>query len=185
MFIPLYRFLLSSCFVWSGIALSGQRLVPVKEGSTVTFTIRNLGFNVGGSFTGIEGNIFFDTADLGSSSFDVSIDANSINTGIDMRDNHLRDSEYLDAVKFPRIHFLSTQVRASKPYGNFWISGKLTIKDQTRPISFPFLATVSGDDILFKGQFKINRKDFGVGRSSTISDNMELSINVLAKNVKK
>jgi len=47
------------------------------------------------------------------------------------------------------------------------------------------LATVSGDDILFKGQFKINRKDFSVGRSSTISDNMELSINVLAKNVKK
>ncbi len=61
------------------------------------------------------------------------------------------------------------------------ITGKLTIKKQTRIISFPFTATQANDGFLFKGTFKINRKDFDIGGTSTIADNLEVALNILAK----
>jgi len=154
---------------------------PVDLGSSVHFKIKNFGFNVSGSFSGLDGRIEFDPDNLSTASFDVSIDANSINTDNNMRDNHLREDTYFDVKNYPRIHFVSTKVTPSNKQGILFIFGKLTIKKTTKDISFPFTATPSGDGYLFKGDFKLNRRDYDVGGSSTISDNLELSLSVLAK----
>ena len=61
------------------------------------------------------------------------------------------------------------------------MTGQLTIKDKTLDISFPFTAQQLNDGFVFKGTFKINRKDFGVGGTSTISNEVEISLNVIAK----
>src|SRR5690348_14032020 len=87
-----------------------QILTPMNPGSSVNFEIKNFGFTVGGSFTGIKGTVQFDPKELNNSSFDVTIDANSINTGIDMRDEHLRGESYFDVKNYPRIHFVSTKI---------------------------------------------------------------------------
>ncbi len=167
------------------MALTGQFLLaqykPVDQGSAVQFKIKNFGFSVSGSFTGLDGKIDFNPNNLAASAFDVSIDANSINTDNNMRDNHLREDTYFDVKNYPRIHFVSTKVTTSNKEGILFVFGKLTIKNQTKEISFPFTATPSGSDYLFKGEFKINRRDFGVGGSSTISDNLQVSLSVLAK----
>jgi len=154
---------------------------PVDNGSTIQFKIKNFGINTGGSFTGLQGNIIFDINHLNDASFDVSIDANTINTGIDMRDNHLRNDSYFDVKNYSRIHFVSTKVTPSTKAGILFIFGKLTIKNQTKDISFPFTATATNDGYLFKGVFNINRRDFGVGGSSIISDDLEVQLSVLAK----
>ena len=154
---------------------------PVDQGSSIDFKIKNFGFNVSGSFKGLQGTIQFDPANPGTASFDVSIDANTINTDNNMRDDHLREDSYFDVKNFPRIHFVSTTVSNSNKSGVFMISGKLTIKKTTKEISFPFTATASGGGYLFKGTFKINRRDFEVGGSSTISDNLEMNLNVQAR----
>src|ERR1035438_2563679 len=73
---------------------------PVDLGSTVQFKIRNLGFNVNGSFSGLNGNILFDPNNLTASQFNVSIDANTINTDNNMRDDHLRNDSYFDVKKY-------------------------------------------------------------------------------------
>jgi len=155
---------------------------PVDNGSSVQFTIKNLGINVRGGFSGLEGNIVFDPLHIADAVFDVSIDANSINTGNDMRDNHLRNDTYFDVAKYPRIRFVSAKVEPSNKKGVWLTSGKLTIKGHTKDISFPFTATASsGGGYVFSGKFNINRKDFDVGGSSIISDNLEVTLNVLAK----
>jgi polyisoprenoid-binding protein YceI len=154
---------------------------PEDQGSSVQFKIKNLGFNVNGSFSGLDGNIQFDPHDPAGSNFDVSIDANTINTDNNMRDNHLRNETYFDVKKYPRIRFVSTKITTSNKTGFFFIFGKLTIKNQTKDISFPFTATPSSDGYLFNGTFKINRKDFGVGGTSTISDELEVSLNIFSK----
>jgi len=155
---------------------------PVTNGSSVEFTIKNLGINVKGAFSGLEGNILFDPSHIADAAFDVSIDANSVNTGNDMRDNHLRNDSYFDVKKYPRIRFVSAKIEQSNKKGIWLTSGKLTIKNRTKDISFPFTATASGDGgYVFKGKFNINRKDFDVGGSSIISDNLEVTLNVLAK----
>lgn len=174
------KIVLSLVIVLAG-TLAIAQYKPVDNGSSVHFTIKNFGINTGGSFIGIQGNIRFDINHLNDANFDVSVDANTINTGIDMRDNHLRDDSYFDVKNYPRIHFVSTKVTPSAKAGVFFIFGKLTIKKQTKDISFPFTGTATSDGYLFKGVFNINRRDFGVGGSSIISDNLEVQLSVLAK----
>ncbi|MBV8390046.1 MAG: YceI family protein [Mucilaginibacter sp.] len=152
---------------------------PVDKGSTLTFKIGNFGFDVTGSFTGFKGSIKFDTQNIATGSFDVTIDAATVNTDNNLRDEHLRGSSYFDVKNFPVIHFVSSKITSS---GNsFTAYGKLSIKGKTKDISIPFTATPGTDDYQFKGSFKINRKDFGVGGTSTISNELEVSLNVLAK----
>ena len=154
---------------------------PVDQGSSLQFTVKNFGFDVTGTFTGLKGDIKFDPQNPAESTFDVTIDANTVNTDNSLRDNHLRDNSYFDVKNYPTIHFVSTKVAGKN--GAYVISGKLTIKKQTKAISFPFTASPANDGYLFKGTFKINRKDFDVGGTSTISDNLEVALSILAKKV--
>jgi polyisoprenoid-binding protein YceI len=160
---------------------SGRALSPMDDGSTIGFTIKNFGFNNEGSFKGLQGTIVFDPQNPSTSSFDVSIDAASVNTDNSMRDDHLREDTYFDVKKYPRIKFVSTSVAATDKKGHYSVTGKLTIKGTTKEISFPFLATPAGDDYIFKASFGINRRDFGVGGTSTLSNQLTVSLTVLAR----
>jgi len=82
---------------------------------------------------------------------------------------------------YPRIHFLSTKITGKG--GAFTMTGHLTIKGKSKDVSFPFTASPADDGYLFKGSFKINRKDFGVGGTSTISNELEVVLNVHAAKV--
>jgi polyisoprenoid-binding protein YceI len=153
---------------------------PVDQGSSVQFVIGNFGFDVNGSFKGIQGTINFDPQNLSAAHFDVNIDAGTINTDNNLRDSHLRGESYFDVKNHPKIRLESTKIETAKPNG-FVINGKLTIKNTTQSVAFPFTATPTADGYLFKGTFKIKRKDFGVGGTSTISDELEVSLNIIAK----
>lgn len=161
------------------IALSAQEYKPTDAGSTIEFVIKNLGFNTKGSFSGLDGRISFDPGDNGKCQFDVSVAASTVNTDNEMRDNHLKKDSYFDVEKYPRIRIVSTSVTGDN--GRYTFNGKLTIKDKTKEISFPFTVTATGADYLFKGSFTINRRDFEVGGGSTISNNCTVTMTVLAK----
>jgi len=154
---------------------------PTDQGSAVQFKIKNLGFSVNGSFSGLQGTIQFDPAHPDQSSFDVSVDAASVNTDNSMRDDHLRKDNYFDVKTYPRIRFQSIKILPGNKAGAFVVSGKLTIKNTTKEISFPFSATASLSGYFFKGSFRIHRKDFQIGGSSTISDELDLMLNITAE----
>ena len=164
-------------------SLFSQSLTPIDSASAVTFKIKNLGFNTGGSFSGLAGTINFNPDNLDGCSFDVHIDANTVNTGVDMRDNHLRSDDYFDVKNHPQIRFVSVKVTGTKKNGTLFVSGKLTIKGTTKDISFPFTAEPIKDGYLFNGEFKINRRDFKVGGGSTVSDNLTVNLKVVARKV--
>jgi polyisoprenoid-binding protein YceI len=154
---------------------------PTDQGSAVQFKIKNLGFSVNGSFSGLQGNIQFDPAHPEQSNFDVSVDAASVNTDNTMRDEHLQKDNYFDVKTYPRIRFQSTKILPANKAGAYVVSGKLTIKNTTREISFLFSATANQSGYIFKGSFRINRKDFQIGGSSTISDELDLVLNINAE----
>jgi polyisoprenoid-binding protein YceI len=163
----------------------GQHFAPVDEGSEIGFKIRNFGVNVSGNFKGLQGEIIFYPDSLSASHFDVMIDVKTINTGINQRDNHLRSEDYFEVAKYPNIHFVSTQVTTSTNKEYFFVFGKLTIKDVTKEISFPFKATPKENDMLFEGEFTLNRRDYNVGGGSlSMGDNVTLNLKVLAKSEK-
>jgi polyisoprenoid-binding protein YceI len=154
--------------------------LPADEGSAISFSIKNFGLNNNGSFKGLRGTIGFDPQNVAADSFDVSIDAASVNTDNEMRDDHLRKETYFDVEKYPRIRIVSTAVTEVDGKGHYKFAGKLTIKGVTKEISFPFLATRAGNDYIFKGAFTINRRDFGVGGASTLGNEVTISLTVFA-----
>lgn len=152
---------------------------PIDKRSKIEFKIKNLGFTVNGSFSGISGRIFFNPQDLSASKIDVSVDASSVNTDNSMRDDHLKSESYFDVKKYPRISFISTRIVAARG-GSFLVSGKLKIKNTIKDISFLFSVTQVGEGLRLKGSFAINRRDFDVGGLSIISDMLTVNLDVVA-----
>ena len=172
-------FITINCFF--AITIFAQSLVATDAGSAINFSIKNFGVTVTGTFTGLKGNILFDPGAPANASFNLSVNASTVNTGIDSRDRHLKKEDYFNVEKFPLITFLSTKVSASNKQGVFIVSGNITIKGTTQSISFPFTAKASQNGYLFTGTFKLNRRDFQVGSGSLIlSDNLEVSFSVYA-----
>jgi polyisoprenoid-binding protein YceI len=154
---------------------------PVGQGSSLKFTIKNLGFSVDGTFSGFEGNINFDPQNPAGSNFDVTIDAATVNTDNSLRDEHLKAEGYFDVKNNPRIRLASNKITAGSKNGTYNFNGVLTIKGKSKPVSFPFTATPTDDGFVFKGSFKMNRRDFAIGGTSTIADELEVNLNVIAK----
>jgi len=66
--------------------------------------------------------------------------------------------------------------------GRYYMFGNVTIKGVTKPVEFGFGATPKDGGYVFDGEFKINRRDFGVGGNSvSLSDNLTVSLSVLAR----
>ncbi|MGZ3751922.1 MAG: YceI family protein [Mucilaginibacter sp.] len=165
-------------FIFSAAKVASAQYKPVEQGSTLTFKIGNFGFDVTGTFSGFQGYINFDSQNPANGNFDVTIESATVNTGNGLRDNHLKGDGYFDVRNYPRIRFVSGKIAPSGKNGSYILTGQLSIKGKTKEISFPFTAAASTDGYVFKGSFKINRKDFGVGGTSTISNELEVSLNV-------
>jgi polyisoprenoid-binding protein YceI len=160
----------------------GQNYTPTDAGSKVRFVIKNFGINTGGTFEGLAGTIVFDPANLAGASFNVSLDAKSVNTDMEARDNHLRKEEYFDVEKYPKLSFKSTKITNTNKEGYLFMFGVITIKNISKEISFPFKQTSKDGGILFEGEFKLNRRDFGVGgKSFSMSDELNVELSIFAK----
>ncbi len=172
---------LSFIFLITGIlSVYAQQYTPVNDKSEVRFTVKNFGLNTDGTLSGLKGTILFDPSRLTDASFNVSVDVNTINTGIDMRDSHLKREEYFYIEKYPNISFSSTAIKADND--GYIVSGQLTIKGISKSISFPFTTVTQNGGMLFTGNFSINRKDFNLGGGSTVlSNNIDVQLKVFAQ----
>lgn len=168
------------CFFLS-IQMTAAQMHPVATGSSVVFTIHNFGFKTGGTLAAPQGEISFNPDDLTKASFKVTIQAASINTDNGSRDEHLKEEDYFDVKKYPQIQFISSSVHATDKQGNFQADGSLTIKGISKTISLPFKAEKNGSGYRFTGSFQMNRKDFNIGGSSTISNELTVNIIVVAQ----
>ena len=110
----------------------GQNYTPADAGSKVRFVIKNFGINTGGTFDGLAGTITFDPSNLATASFNVSVEAKSVNTDMEGRDNHLRKAEYFDVEKYPKINFKSTKITTTNKEGFFFMFGVITIKNVSK-----------------------------------------------------
>lgn len=160
-----------------------QNYVPVDQASSVQFLISNLGFDVNGMFKGLQGKIFFDEKNLSSSFFNVSINANSVETENDARDKHLKGEDYFNVNKYPFIKLVSAKVAKSVTPGYYVLFATLTIKDRMKEVVIPFTVTQEAAGYRFKGEFKIKRRDFDIGGKNTISNELKVKLDVFTKKI--
>jgi polyisoprenoid-binding protein YceI len=122
---------------------------------------------VRGAFKEFEGTGFFDAADPTASKLSLTIKAPSIDTGNADRDAHLRSNDFFDMDQYPEIAFTSTAVDKVDEE-NYKVTGDLTIKGVTKPLTIPFEVSGPVQDpwgnqrIGLEGKAEINRKDWGL-----------------------
>jgi len=128
---------------------------------------------VRGSFNEFEGSGSFDSDDPTKSSLQLMIKADSIDTRNADRDGHLRSNDFFDMETYPEIAFASTAVEQIDDE-NFRVTGDLTIKDVTKPVTIDFEYTGTAVDpygnhrIGLDGSAKVNRKDWGVNWNAAL-----------------
>jgi polyisoprenoid-binding protein YceI len=135
--------------------------------SNVGFVATHLGFaRVRGRFSDVDGTVRIGH-DPEQATADVLIAAASVDTGVAMRDRHLRSGEFLDVERYPLIAFHGTGARRD---GDHWtLDGELTILGTTKPVTlsgrycgqepFPF---TGGQRLGFSARTTIDRRDFGL-----------------------
>lgn len=128
---------------------------------------------VRGAFHQFEGTAHLDGTDPSRSSGQVVIKVESIDTGVEQRDQHLRTNDFLDAPTYPDITFRSTSVEPRSDT-EYRVTGDLTIKDTTRPVTIDFEYTGNAVDpygnlrVGLEGSVAISRKEFGVTWNATL-----------------
>ena len=147
--------------------------------SDISFKIKNLGFNVGGTFGGLQADIKFKPNDLEGSSIEASVLSNTVNTDNESRDKHLKSEDYFDVIKYPKITLKSVSFKR-KSGSNYTGNFNVTIRDKTKLIEVPFTYTESGNTAQLKGNFMILRTDFGIGGKNLILSN-EANVSVEAE----
>lgn len=148
-------------------ALSGTYTIDAAH-SRIGFSARHaMVTTVRGQFDEFEGSATFDAEDPSKSSAQVVIKAASIDTHQADRDAHLRSDDFFAVETYPEIRFVSTAAKKIDDT-NWELTGDLTIKDVTKPVTIEFEQTGSARDpfgnmrVGFEGETTINRKDWGL-----------------------
>ena len=162
-----------------------------KAHSSIGFRVKHLGLiEVPGFFRDFTGMINYDAKDVAKSSVEFTAKMESVDTGIDRRDEHLRSKDFFEVEKFPEMTFKSTKIE--KKGGQWMVSGDLTMKGVTKKLTFPF--DVAGF-VESRGSLKmgamaetvINRRDFNVNYggnlpngAAVLSDDIKVNLQIEA-----
>jgi len=161
--------------------------------SSVNFHVRHLMVSkVHGRFTKWNGTLQLDEDDLTRSQLDIEIDASSIDTKEEKRDEHLRSPDFLEVAKFPTITFKSTKITRDGD-DRYLVTGDLTIHGVTKPVK---LEVEGGDRVKdpwggtrtgFSARTQISRKEFGLtwnvaleAGGFLVGDKLEISLEIEA-----
>jgi polyisoprenoid-binding protein YceI len=152
--------------------------------SSAQFSVRHLGVStVRGAFTKVSGSANYDPSDPTKTSLDATIEAGSVDTRVEMRDNDLRSPNFLEVQKYPTITFHSKQAKTAGA-GKLQITGDLTIHGVTKEVvldvdgpSAPIKDPRGNQRVGASATTKINRKDFSVnGAPGVVGDEITITI---------
>ncbi len=126
--------------------------------SIIGFAIRHLEINwVEGRFKDFTGTIHYDDSDLAKSTVEFTAKIESIDTGVEPRDKHLRTADFFEAEKYPEMTFKSTRVERKGKNGGV-LYGDFTLKGVTKQVSLPFTITGAVKDPWGNTRFGVNAK---------------------------
>jgi polyisoprenoid-binding protein YceI len=158
--------------------------------------------DINGLTNDIRGSVMFDVGDVSTLSGTISISTASIKTGIDLRDEHLRSANWLDAENYPEITFAIKSVSniesvesnklTAKVTGDFTVHG--VTKEVTADVTMTYLdeseqtkKRAPGDLLGVQAMFNIKLSDYNVENmvlGQKVSDSIEVGVNIVGSNAK-
>lgn len=160
--------------------------------SSIEFSVRHFFTPVPGKFKTFDGAIQYDPENVADSSVEFTVQADSIDTGNDDRDQHLRSADFFHVEKYPTLSFKSTNVK-SVGENKLNVTGDLTIHGVTKKVTIPVevlgvMDTPMGTRAGFSTEFTLDRKDYGItwnraldSGGAVLGDEVTIEINVEAK----
>lgn len=176
---------LAPLFALPAVAAPGTWNVDAAH-SGVSFEIRHFLTDVPGRFNDFDGTIVYDPENPANSSVEFTVQADSIDTANENRDNHLRSADFFNVEEFPTITFKSKKVVPAG--GNLAVTGDFTLHGVTREITVPveFRGTM-GNVAGFSTEFTIDRNDYGIewnrnaGGGAILGNDVDIEIEIEAK----
>jgi polyisoprenoid-binding protein YceI len=156
--------------------------------------------DVTGLSNDVKGKVTFDVSDIKTLKGSVSISASSIKTGIDLRDEHMKSKNWLDAENYPQITFVIKSVNDVKVIADNKLQAKVTGDFTVHGVTKQVIADVTmtyldandetkqrapGDLLGVQAKFNIVLSDYGVENmvvGQRVSDNIEISANIVGSN---
>lgn len=156
-----------------------------KAHSLIGFRVRHVVTKVEGRFKSFDGTIWIDRQNPAASKVELTIQATSVDTANENRDNDLRSPNYFDVAKYPTITFKSTKI---EPKGNdqYEVTGEFSLHGVTKTIRVPVKLLGFGkmgktDKAGFEVALPISRKDYGMTSGGpVVGDDVEVNIQVEA-----
>lgn len=139
--------------------------------TTIEFSAKHMMITtVKGRIADVRGAIVVDEQNPSKSHVEVEMDAKSLDTRSEQRDQHLRSADFLDVDKFAHVTFRSKRIEGAtaKPGTEFKVVGDLTIKDVTKEVTLDTTYEGRGKDpwggerVSFSADTKIDRREFGL-----------------------
>jgi polyisoprenoid-binding protein YceI len=163
MFAAVRHLSLAAVLVAFGAAARGADVFSVDPvHSSISFVTSHAGISyIHGRFNDYSGKFIIDKDDPAKSSFSLSIKVDSVDTGNQKRDEHLRAPDYFDAKQFPALTFQSTKVK--KVDGGYEVAGDLTVHGITKQVT---LKLKGGDKLV---EFPKGTQRIGVQTSPSIN----------------
>jgi len=179
--------IITAAFILFASAGFAQGWTWDKAHSQLNFGVTHMGINeVDGYFSSVDSKFTASKDDFSDASITLTADVNSLSTGSEQRNTHLKSPDFFDAAKFGTLSFQSTSL---KPVGgkNYQLTGNLTLHGVTKPVVLNVVfngtvvnpmskKTVAG----FKITGTIKRTDFGIATgfpATAVSDEVSLVAN--------
>ncbi|TVT72254.1 MAG: YceI family protein [Denitromonas halophila] len=153
--------------------------------SKVGFRYTQMGVTLDGQFKQFSAQLRFDPARPEAASTTFEVPLASIDTGSPEGDDEVKAKTWFDTANHPVARFVSSAV---KPLGNnrFEVTGELSIKGKTRPVSFPVTYTPGAPTATFEGALPLRRGDFAIGEGDwasfdIVANNVDVVFHLIAK----
>jgi len=177
------------CMAALTVSASGQsdtwQLDPAH--SSAQFAVHHMGIStVRGAFTKVAGTVQYNPADVAKASVEITIDATSVDTRVEKRDDDVKGPKLLDVAKYPTITFKSKRVESAGP-GKLRVTGDLTLHGVTKEVVLdvdgptgPIKDARGNEKMGASATAQINRQDFGVSGfpSVVVADEVGITIDV-------
>lgn len=160
------KYLLFLLTVLASASVQAAEYTQVQaDKSTVSFSYKQMGVAMDGKFRKFASQLRFDPAQPAKASATIDVDLASIDTGTTEADTEVAGKTWFNTKAFPVARFESKGVKVLA--GNkYEITGTLTIKGKTLPVTLPVTFAAQGKTGVFEGSFTLRRGDYAIGEGS-------------------
>ncbi len=157
---PLALFTSLACILPAAHAVEYKTVALDK--SKLTFNYKQMGVALDGQFKKFTPQLSFDPAKATTGKASIEIDLASVDAGSSETDDEVVGKSWFNVKSFPKATFVSTSIKPAGP-NQFEVTGKLTLKGQTRDVAFVLKHTPQGPNGVLSGGLVIHRGDFSIG----------------------